>query len=468
MRPVRLTIQAFGPYPERAVIDFRDAVEAGLFGIYGPTGSGKSTIFSAMTFALFGEPAKTEQKAPSLRSDHAGPGVPTEVEFVFDVAGRRYVVLRRPDQPRPKQRGDGETSSQHEAFLFDATGLSPDEITGERRGKIVAEKKVRDVDSAIADMLGYGVEQFRQIVLLPQGRFETFLSAKTKERLEILRDLFDVSLYETLMADLKEEAEAAERHVRDERELCARRLSAEGFESTDALVAGIGEAEAHHARLLEGETSARAAAEAAQRALGEAETVERLFVAAEDARNALAELLTRRDDMEALAERTARAERARSLCDVEGQVDETGREVGKAAGTLREAQEAARRTGEEAASAAEALEEETGRAGDVDELAPEDRNVRPVRRDPRKGQGEHRDAPGGGSGRARGHPRLRCRPGRVDEVAGDAPRKGRIREGGSSIGSEAEGNLGPHQQPDRVPRRSPGLREGRAGCPAGE
>ena len=78
MRPVRLTLQAFGPYPERVVIDFRDAVEAGLFRIYGQTGSGKSTIFSAMTFALFGEPAKSEQEAPSLRSDHADPGVLVE------------------------------------------------------------------------------------------------------------------------------------------------------------------------------------------------------------------------------------------------------------------------------------------------------------------------------------------------------------------------------------------------------
>lgn len=115
MRPVRLTLQAFGPYPGRVIIDFRDAVEAGLFGIYGQTGSGKSTIFSAMTFALFGEPAKAEQDAQSLRSDHADPDVITEAEFVFDIGERRYVVLRRPDQMRPKSRGEGETRSAHEA-----------------------------------------------------------------------------------------------------------------------------------------------------------------------------------------------------------------------------------------------------------------------------------------------------------------------------------------------------------------
>jgi len=147
-----------------------------------------------MTFALFGEAAKAEQDAPSLRSDHADPDIMTEAEFVFDIGERRYVVLRRPDQMRPKARGEGETRSAHEAYLFDATGMSLNEITDAARGKIVAEKKVRDVDAAVIEMLGYGSEQFRQIVLLPQGRFEKFLSAKTKERLEILRELFDVSL----------------------------------------------------------------------------------------------------------------------------------------------------------------------------------------------------------------------------------------------------------------------------------
>lgn len=88
MKPVRLTMQAFGPYAGREVVDFRNAVEAGLFGIYGQTGSGKSTIFSAMTFALFGQAAKVEQDAPTLRCDNADEDLPTEVEFVFDIADK--------------------------------------------------------------------------------------------------------------------------------------------------------------------------------------------------------------------------------------------------------------------------------------------------------------------------------------------------------------------------------------------
>ena len=181
MRPVRLTMQALGPYAGREVVDFRDAVAAGLFGIYGQTGAGKSTIFSAMTFALFGEAARPEQDIASLRSDHAEPDLPTEVELIFEVGERRYVVRRQPEQMRPKRRGGGETQVPHEAYLFDATGLALEDISQETPGKVVAEKKVGAVRSAIAEILGYGAAEFRQIVLLPQGKFEAFLTAARPE-----------------------------------------------------------------------------------------------------------------------------------------------------------------------------------------------------------------------------------------------------------------------------------------------
>ena len=293
MRPVRLTLQAFGPYANREVIDFRNAVEAGLFGIYGQTGSGKSTIFSGMTFALFGEASKSEQERTSLRSDHAAADLATEVEFVFDVGERRFVVVRQPDQMRPKQRGEGETKSAHEAHLFDATGLALDEITANKRGKIIAEKKVRDVDANVSEILGYGAEQFRQIVLLPQGRFEKFLSAKTNERVTILRDLFDVSLYQALMADLKEQAAEAERQVREERAVCARRLKAEGFESTDTLLEGIAAAQAAVQERSTVEAVAKKQAQTAETGLRSAEVVEAKFVASKQAKKLLRKLSTK-------------------------------------------------------------------------------------------------------------------------------------------------------------------------------
>ena len=195
-----------------------------------------------MTFALFGELARTEQDAVSVRSDHAEPNVLTQVEFVFEVGTARYLIRRTPDQMRPALRGDGETKDVHKAWLFDVTGIEPDDITPKNTGKIIEEKKVSRVKEAIQRLLGYGAEQFKQIVLLPQGKFETFLTAKTDNRLKILRELFDVSLYRAMAHKFKEQAHEAEQVVKLERHSCASRLEQDGFESPDALKLGIDEA----------------------------------------------------------------------------------------------------------------------------------------------------------------------------------------------------------------------------------
>lgn len=368
MRPVRLTMQAFGPYPVREIIDFRDAVDAGLFGIYGKTGSGKSSIFSAITFALFGEPAKADQEATSLRSDHADAGMHTEVEFVFDMGGQRYVVLRRPDQMRPKQRGGGETRSAHEAFLFNATGLALDDIKEGNCGKIIAEKKVRDVDLAVSDLLGYGPSQFRQIVLLPQGRFEVFLSAKTKERLNILRELFDVSLYGSLMARLRTDAEETERYVREEREVCVRRLTAEGFESTDALGKGLSDAEAYHEALQASEKTVRVAFEVARTAVQEGEKIEAQFQTAESAQGTLATLQAGKASIDALAGRIVKAERASALRDTEVNVVDANTAIGEAKTKLDQAQKATTNAVGKQQVTSDLLKKETERAGEIDGL----------------------------------------------------------------------------------------------------
>ena len=368
MRPIRLTLQAFGPYAGREVIEFQKAIEAGLFGIYGRTGSGKSTIFSGMTFALFGEAMKSEQESVSLRSDHADPNLTTEVEFVFDVGERRFVVLRRPEQMRPKHHGGGDTRSAHEAFLFDATGLATDDITDKHRGKIVAEKKVRAVDTAVEGMLGYGSNQFRQIVVLPQGRFEKFLSAKTKERLEILRELFDVSLFQAIMDNLKSEAADAERHIRQEREFCARQLSAEEFESIDALIAGIEESEIFLENRLKTEKQAKKAEKKAQTELQQAKSLEEKFLVAEQAGKILSELTKEKDNIEALSKRVQRAELARGLLDPEAKVNETRGEVEDSEMKLGEAQEASAEAHELAEDAAIALQKAIGRSDETNAL----------------------------------------------------------------------------------------------------
>ena len=270
MKPQRLILNAVGPYPGCQVIDFRAALESRLFGIYGPTGAGKSTIFSAMTFALFGEATKAEQHASTLRSDHADPAHMTEVEFSFETHGRVYRVVRRPEQMRPAKRGGGETKEGHKATLFDVTGLDLATVCDAFPGKVVAEGKVDVVNKEIIRLLGYGPAQFRQIVLLPQGQFENFLAVNTQERVKILRELFDVSLYRRLAEQVKMNADSAEYRVKSARDICAGRLSTEGFATPDELAASIGTAQSglvlHRAATATAKTTLETATQAYQTA----------------------------------------------------------------------------------------------------------------------------------------------------------------------------------------------------------
>ena len=120
-------------------------------------------------------------------------------------------------QERPKARGEGTTEDAAEASLFDVTGIPVDTLGPNQPGRVIAEKRVSVVGQQVEALLGYGADQFRQIVLLPQGKFETFLAAKTDARVAILRDLFDVKIYRDLAARLKDEASEAERALRDQR-----------------------------------------------------------------------------------------------------------------------------------------------------------------------------------------------------------------------------------------------------------
>lgn len=317
MRPIRLSLQAFGPFATTEVVDFRSALETGLFGIYGQTGAGKSTLFSAMSFALFGAPTKTDQEPRSLRSDHSAPDLPTEVDFVFELGAKTYLIRRRPAQERPKARGEGTTDDAAEASLFDVTGIPVDTLGPSQSGRVIEEKKVSVVGKEVEALLGYGADQFRQILLLPQGKFETFLTAKTDARVEILRDLFDVKIYRDLAAGLKEEASEAERALRDQRALYVARLEERGFESAETLELGISAAEAKVADKQGLQQIAEAANEAARKALVEGEQIENAFAAVDTARQALDGLEAKMDEVDALARRVEAVSNALQSRDLE-------------------------------------------------------------------------------------------------------------------------------------------------------
>ncbi len=217
MKPMRLTMTAFGPYAGTQSIDFSAALDAGIFGIYGETGAGKTTIFDGITFALFGESSGAERSAQDLVSHHTGAEDITEVELVFDLGRERYVVRRIPGQERAAARGSGTAKQPHEAYLFRASGMSLDEITTDNCGEPLAERRVSVVNSRVHALLGYNASQFRQIVLLPQGDFRQILTASSDERSPILKRLFDVQLYEAFAEKTKLRARALGDRIRDQR-----------------------------------------------------------------------------------------------------------------------------------------------------------------------------------------------------------------------------------------------------------
>jgi exonuclease SbcC len=364
-------MQAFGPYAGHEVVDFREAIDAGLFGIYGQTGSGKSMIFTAMTFALFGEAAKAGQAGPSLRSDHTSPDLPTEVSFLFDLGNRRYLIRRKPEQTRPKQRGEGVTLMKAEAWLFDATGQSVEDILADRPGKVLAEKKLGEVRDAVANLLGYGLDQFKRIVLLPQSQFEAFLTANTRDRLEILRDLFDVSLYRRLKDKLKADASDAEKRVREERAIQSRRLTDAGFDTVEALTEGIATSALALETLRAQEAQRQTEAETARKILGQAQTLDALFIKAEETETVLNGLLAQSPAIDTLEQRNQRAERAKTLLDPEAALQAAQAELTKAMESRTQATKAVQTAAEKAARAKTHWEEEDAQSDALEALRAE-------------------------------------------------------------------------------------------------
>ena len=195
MRPMQLTLSAFGPYAGKTLLPLEQLGRHGLYLITGDTGAGKTTIFDAITFALFGQASGDSRTPEMLRSKYAAPETPTEVELVFQYAGKQYTVRRNPEYQRPAKRGNKLVLQKAEAEL-----TLPD-------GRLIT--KPREVNAEIQSILGVTREQFSQIAMLAQGEFRRLLQANTKERLKIFQSIFHTERYETLQQRLRAQALAA-------------------------------------------------------------------------------------------------------------------------------------------------------------------------------------------------------------------------------------------------------------------
>ncbi|MBR7088601.1 MAG: AAA family ATPase, partial [Mogibacterium sp.] len=196
MKPIKLKICAFGPYPgEIPEIRFDQFEDRGLFLISGDTGAGKTTIFDAICYALYGKTSGRYRESKNLRSEYASPDVESYVDFYFSHQGKNYHVLRKPPYERKKSRGEGTKLQGEIAEFYEEDKMPVEGLT--------------NVNNAVNNLLHINIDQFKQIAMIAQGEFRELLNAKTDQRTDILRTIFMTDSYKNIEFKLKDRMDKA-------------------------------------------------------------------------------------------------------------------------------------------------------------------------------------------------------------------------------------------------------------------
>lgn len=203
MKALTLAMGAFGPYRDKQEVDFTTLGEESIFLITGPTGAGKTTIFDAMCFALYGRASGSDRDQDSMRSHFADPEQPTYVDFLFELRGKTYRILRMPKQLKKKERGEGWKEEPARADLF---------MVHDNEEKVLSSK-IKEVNEQIEAILGLDYEQFRKMIMIPQGEFRKLISENSKEREEILQRIFKTEFFANLTEHFKKEAKTLEDEI---------------------------------------------------------------------------------------------------------------------------------------------------------------------------------------------------------------------------------------------------------------
>lgn len=303
MRPIKLILQAFGPFAGREEVDFSRLGHAPLFLINGPTGAGKSSLLDAICYALYGETTGSERTGDQMRCDYAQEGLLTEIQFWFELNGHQYVVTRSPDQDVAKKRGEGTTKKAHSATLCEV-------VAGEE--KLLANRP-NPVAKAMVALIGLDVKQFRQVMVIPQGKFRDLLIANSKEREQIFGQLFQTHVYSQIektlferAAGIRKEKEQFDNQIKGALEVVSVSSETQLLEEKTSLAPLLDRAQQTY-------DAAQQSLDAAKKEHHAALELQQKFLQKSELDKELAGALARQEEMEALRMRRAQALQAARL-----------------------------------------------------------------------------------------------------------------------------------------------------------
>lgn len=334
MRPIKLKLRAFASYASETVIDFRKLDGRKFFLIHGPTGSGKTSILDGICFALYGDTSGESRKGSQMRSDHSKPDMLTEVTFDFSIGRDKYRITRSPEQDRPKIRGIGFTTEPPKATLWKRTGLDDDL----KEGNVIAAQ-YSEVTEKIESLLGFSSDQFRQVIMLPQGKFRRFLESKSDAREEILEILFRTEIYRKIQEALKNKAKEIEetrKNAQNHREILLNNAEVSSVDEINERKAAVEakskkiHAEVEHLRKKEAKT---------QKALNDGNRIVELFKEMENAITALKKLEAKTEEYENKRKQLNLARKALPLIEIESELEQRRSESSDAQDNFKQAKE---------------------------------------------------------------------------------------------------------------------------------
>ncbi|MBP1764796.1 MAG: hypothetical protein H6Q65_1854 [Firmicutes bacterium] len=353
MKPLFLSMSAFGPYAEKEVIDFQYLQNRKFFLIHGPTGAGKTTLLDAICYALYGDTSGALRSGKMMRSNYADASVSTEIIFDFAIGNRNYRVCRYPEQEVRKKRGEGTTIQKETADLF-----SLDE---QRQELAVLASGATRVSEYVCTLLGFKCDQFRQVVLLPQGDFRRLLLAGSVERQEIMQTLFRTETYQMIEMKLKNEADNLKKRFEELQQQVSWILQEANVQNEPELQVRLVENQQKMSFLTEQASVLQKKLQAAQEKVTKGRLVQQKLAESEQATTELTKLQEKISIVEKKRQELEKADRAAALFDAEKNVAQLRQDVKNSRETHQKREEHLRLAEKNAAQAKELAVSETAK-----------------------------------------------------------------------------------------------------------